>query len=293
MEALRRILLPAAGLLICVGTARASPTDGTYSGTFDGSEIEVVVSGGVVTSWSISSYSPSGSGCPSNLSTSVTTCCTVGESFSCGSPALCDSATICAPNAVSYFLVTGTFSGNSVSGSFDFRFQGPVITIPPPCCVDTANSWSASKPGPTCSPAAAIACGDVAAGSTSAGGSTDEISEYGCGPTGLAGSEFAHTFSPGETFDVRVTLADSAGAADLDLFVLEDAGGGCDPGSCVGASATAEASERVDFTTDPAGTYYFVVDSDAGTGAYELSVDCALFRDGFESGNLDRWNTPP
>lgn len=281
-----------------VASASATPGDGTYTGTSSiGGTIEVVVSGGVVTSWSISSFSPSGSGCPSSLSTSLTTCCTVGDGFTCGAPALCSSATLCAPNGVAYFLVSGTFSGNTVSGSFDFRFQGPVITIPPPCCIKTANSWSADKPGPTCSPAAAVACGDQVSGSTSAGGATSVIDSYGCGIEGQTGSEFAHTFSPGEAFDVRVTLAPDAGGApegdtELNLIVLEDAGGGCDPASCVAASDQPGIAETVDFTSDASADYYIVIDGPAGTGAYELSVDCALFRDGFESGDKSRWFVP-
>ena len=113
------------------------PADGTYTGTTQsGFDVVLEVTGGQVSGWSAGH---SVAMCVTVSNFVSTYCTTTGLNFTCG------SAVFCAPTGAPQFFVEGTFSGDSVTGTFDFRFQGPVITIPPPCCVGNDVPWSATR----------------------------------------------------------------------------------------------------------------------------------------------------
>lgn len=115
----------------------AVPADGTYTGTTQsGFDVVVEVAGGQVTGWSAGH---SVAMCVTVPDFITSNCTTTGTGFTCG------AAVFCAPTAAPQFFVEGTFTGETVSGTFDFRFQGPVIVIPPPCCIANDVSWSAAR----------------------------------------------------------------------------------------------------------------------------------------------------
>ena len=132
-------LLTLAIAFLSVGGAAgaAAPNDGTYSGTTQsGFDVVVEVSGGQVTGWS---GGHSVAMCVSVPNFVTTNCTTNGLGFTCG------ASVFCAPTGAPQFFVDGAFVGDTVSGSFDFRFQGPVIVIPPPCCSGNDVPWSATR----------------------------------------------------------------------------------------------------------------------------------------------------
>src|SRR5207247_7485315 len=66
------------------------------------------------------------------------------------------------------------------------------------------------------------------------------------------------------------TVTLSAMAADLDVFVLQDTGTGCDPANCV-----AHGDVSTSFAATAGATYYLVVDGRAGAaGPFTLTTDC-------------------
>ncbi len=107
-------------------------------------------------------------------------------------------------------------------------------------------------------------------------GSTDQVQEYGCNDAlNESGPEYVYEFvAPiAGTFDVGLTGLSS----DLDLFVLDGAGGSCDPSECVDHSASASTSdESATFVAAAAGDlYYLVVDGFAGnTSDFTITVGC-------------------
>ena len=123
--------------LLCAAPALADATDGTYTGTISaGGTVTIQVSGGQVTSFGVNSYT---AGC-ATVTGSMGPCPTVGNNFTCGQ-------TFCAPDGAPRLAVAGTFSGDTVSGDFDFSLQGPAVPIPPPCCTRTDVAWSATRQG--------------------------------------------------------------------------------------------------------------------------------------------------
>jgi len=144
--------------------AHAVPTDGTYTGTISaGGTVTIQVSGGQVTSFGVGSYS---AGCAAIFVASFGPCSTIGDNFTCGQ-------TFCAPDGAPRFAVSGTFSGDTVSGEFDFSLQGPANPIPPACCTRTDVAWSASRQGG--GPSAGSLRFAVAAQSVQEGGGTATV----------------------------------------------------------------------------------------------------------------------
>jgi len=123
-------------------------SDGVYTGTTSqGRTISFTVSGGVITEHSVS-WSCSASG----TTTVYSDCSIAGNgSFTCGSFS-CPSSPYMANMEVS-----GTFSGTSVSGSYDLAFQ-PCSMFPCGCCYLYDVTFTASLP----SSAPQISIGDVA-----------------------------------------------------------------------------------------------------------------------------------
>ena len=134
---LLQTLLIVTMLVVLAAPARATPANGTYTGTIaTGGTVTIVVSGGQVTSFSVSSYTSS---C-GTLGGSFGPCSTIGDNFTCGQ-------TFCAPDGVPRLRAEGTFAGSDASGTIDLSLQGPVIVIPPPCCTQSNVAWSASSGG--------------------------------------------------------------------------------------------------------------------------------------------------
>lgn len=129
-----------------------------------------------------------------------------------------------------------------------------------------------------CSAVYPIGCGDSDAWATDKEESTDKVAVYSCNDAVHDGPEFAYTFQVEQTGEVTIQL--TAQDWDLDVFVLQDNGYGCNPASCV-----AWGTSSVVFTAEKGVKYYIVVDGygmalpgfgpDFGAGSYTLTVGCA------------------
>ena len=120
-----------------------------------------------------------------------------------------------------------------------------------------------------CHAAAPIRCGDTVSGRNDAAGSTDAIDSY---PACIAypedGPEYTYEFVPTASGMLHAEISNFS--TDLDVFVLQDSGGGCNAGSCIGAG-----NAVVDVAVTVGARYFIIVEGFAGNvGSYDLSVTC-------------------
>lgn len=133
-----------------------------------------------------------------------------------------------------------------------------------------------------CRPRLALACGDFEEGNNGADGSTNNISTYACVGWEESGPEYAYSFVPTEDGQITVTIA--ADAENLDVFVMSDADGDCNPEACI-----AYGEDEATFDAVTGETYYIVVDGFEGAiDDYLIEVSCAapacdLDRDGHDA----------
>lgn len=115
-----------------------------------------------------------------------------------------------------------------------------------------------------------LGCGKLDSWSNDGSGSTNNIDTYpGCVGWNESGPEYTYWFYAYETGQVTVSLTGMTG--DLDIFVLEEDGSGCQSGSCI-----AYGGANVTFNAVEGEYYYFVVDGYNGaTSSYTLDVSCA------------------
>lgn len=126
-----------------------------------------------------------------------------------------------------------------------------------------------STAGP-CAPSGPLSCGDSLVARTDGSGSSDVVDTYGgCSATGYGGRErvYGYTATQDDTLGLRL----SGGASALDLIVLRDDGGGCEPSATCLALEDSQATVPVSAGT----TYYVIVDGpDGSEGAFQLEVAC-------------------
>jgi hypothetical protein len=143
--------------------------------------------------------------------------------------------------------------------------------------VDCDDSECNSDPAcnAVCEPVAlALTCGNLFSANTNSPDSTDVIGQYGCTPSNESGNEMAYSFV--SAINGEVTVVADGLTSDLDLFVLQDQGGGCDPNTCVDFSTNGGMNaESVTFPVVSGNTYYVVVDGwNNNVGPFELNVAC-------------------
>jgi hypothetical protein len=111
----------------------APATDGTYTGTVAGDPFTLTVAGNRITGWEVQNLN-----CPSFTVTraSISTSCSIAgnNTFSCGGLGC---------TAGGNMRIIGSFSGNTVSGTFDFDFQPPGFG----CCSFRNLSFTATRVG--------------------------------------------------------------------------------------------------------------------------------------------------
>jgi len=132
-----------------------------------------------------------------------------------------------------------------------------------------------------CEAAAPLGCGSALASSTAGTGSRNEVDDWECAPDPLTGREIAFTFT--SPSDGIAAAAVTNLSADLDLLVIEQIGGICNPLdtlACVpgGVSATeGTADEFVRWDAAEGATYYIIVDGyDGATSDFTLQIGTAL-----------------
>ena len=131
-----------------------------------------------------------------------------------------------------------------------------------PSCVLTTTC------SPTCSPTAALVCGENQAGQNDGEGSTQVFASYGCNDYLYTGPEVAYSISVEKPTYVTVTLEDESD--NTDVLVLNSQDGGCFSESCI-ASGLKDAVFLAQANT----SYFVVVDGYEGAiGNYTLNTHC-------------------
>jgi len=142
---------------------------------------------------------------------------------------------------------------------------------------DGCSSTCQDEPSGLCAADWQLSCGATDSWNTLYGGATDEVDSYSCVGWNESGPEYAYTFVA--TASSQVTLTLSGTSADLDLFLLAEAGGGCEQNGCI-----AYGDQSITFPAIAGALYYVVVDGYAGAqGPYSIAVECG----GCGDGNLD------
>ena len=119
-----------------------------------------------------------------------------------------------------------------------------------------------------CEPAFTLGCGDTDSWNTTFTGSTDGADSYSCSTFDASGREYTYSFTSDVTGQVSVALSNLA--VDLDIYVVGDQGGGCDPGNCLGFG-----EDNITFDAVAGETYFIVVDGYQGAeGSYSIALDC-------------------
>jgi len=143
-------------------------------------------------------------------------------------------------------------------------------------CADEADC-NMSGQCAKCQTQYSLSCGDTDEWSTDTEDASDTLDSYACNGGIYDGPEFAYLFETPETAEIALTLTSLSW--DLDLFVLQDNGYGCNPSNCI-----AWGTNHATFTAEKDVKYYFVVDGYGkapagfgpgfGIGDYILTVEC-------------------
>jgi len=139
-------------------------------------------------------------------------------------------------------------------------------------CEDRECALDPSCPD-ACESAQTIACGGQASGDT--GDGAWAFVQYGCMDPGdgETGPEVAFLVDAPEGTRVTADLYPGAGG-DLDLFLVQASGGGCDPaGDCLDSSTAYNQPEQIVFNL-PAGGAYLVVDTWDTPTTFDLQIQC-------------------
>jgi hypothetical protein len=132
----------------------------------------------------------------------------------------------------------------------------------------TPTPTPTATPSNFCQPAETLSCGGSDTGNNSAAGSTDQIDIYSCSSWYESGPEYAYQFVPNVSGQVTISLSNMA--ADLDIFVLNNASGNCNGNNCVVVGDTSAS-----FNAIAGQTYYLVVDGYNGAVSnYTISASC-------------------
>jgi cysteine-rich repeat protein len=127
---------------------------------------------------------------------------------------------------------------------------------------------------PVCEPDWTLNCDSSDVWSTEFGGATDVVDSYSCSGLVFDGPEYTYTFTSPD--DQQVTVALTGALNALDLLVLADNGGICDPTSCL-----AYGNSQVVFQANAGQIYYIVVDGRNGTsGNYTIGLSCSICGNG-------------
>jgi hypothetical protein len=230
----------------------AVPPDGTYAGSTDqGRSISVVVAGGQILTWTVNYQCP---GFTATTTVNTGSCFVLGNSFNCGS-------TFCAPFVAST-QVSGTFTGTAVAGTLNVRHQPNQFSS---CCALTNRSWSGAR--------------SCTAGDTDFDGVCDDLDVC----PGFDDNADGDGDSVPDGCDQ--CLGDDA-AGDIDMDGLCE-----DVDLCVGENATGDMDADgvcADLDCDDNDPTAMVIDNCGLCGGDDAT--CAIFSDGFESGDVSAWN---
>ena len=144
-------------------------------------------------------------------------------------------------------------------------------------CDDTAcaadPACTSGGGGATCAPGMTLTDGSTDSWNNGGAGSTNAVSTYNCVAWDESGPEYAYQFTAttNGTATVDVSVTGWFNLSDLDVFVLNGAGGSCDPMSC-----ETYGDSTASWTVTPGSVWYIVVDGFQGdTSNYDISLSVA------------------
>ena len=196
-----------------------------------------------------------------------------------------ESVSWSATAGTTYYVVGDGFNGATSNFTLTSTCPGGGPTTETSCTdgvdndgdgqIDCSDSDCLGDPGcagGSCEPQGVLSCGASLSGNN-AGAPTD-VDQYSCFSWPTTGPEDVYALTPGAG---PVTIDLTNLSADVDLIVTTDAGGACDPASCIGSSGEPQTTdEQVDFNAAAGTTYYVVVDGyNSATSTYSLAATCA------------------
>jgi hypothetical protein len=135
-----------------------------------------------------------------------------------------------------------------------------------------AGSFTLTVGCDNCKPIRDLDCNMTLVGDTSGAAATRYVSGFDCAPM-TVGPEDTYHLAPRVTTDYKIKM--SGLSQDLDLVVVWNQDGRCDPSTCKeGMPLSGTASEEVSFTGYDTSDYAVIVDSKGAGGPYQLEVTC-------------------
>jgi hypothetical protein len=126
--------------------------------------------------------------------------------------------------------------------------------------------------GGTCKPIKTLACNQSVMGDTTGPNATNYIPSYACAATEMGPED---TYQITQSSDTNYKMSVTGLTQDLDLVVVYESGGECDPTFCKASSTnTGTMDETASWTGYGGSTYDVIVDSKMTGGPYMLQVDC-------------------
>ena len=136
------------------------------------------------------------------------------------------------------------------------------------CELDEDCTGTEPGVGGVCNDAFELSCGSTDSWFNYSISGTDNIDLYSCSTWDMSGPEYTYAFRPEVSEDVTICL--DGMSEDLDIFVVQDVGGGCDGNNCVGYSNTCAT-----ISATAGETYYLVVDGyQDAESFYDIEVTC-------------------
>jgi hypothetical protein len=170
--------------------------------------------------------------------------------------------------------VSSTAGSGNETVTFDAKGNQDYLVV-----VDGRNGASGSYTlevlcqGGACRPLGALACNQSIMGNTSSASATQFVSST----CALSTPGPEHTYTLTQTSNTQYKLRLTGLTQDLDLLVVLERQGECDPGQCIASSAQpTTADEEVLLNASGGVTYDVIVDSRAAGGPYLLEVACPV-----------------
>jgi hypothetical protein len=145
---------------------------------------------------------------------------------------------------------------------------------------DDSSPGTSPSPALSCAVTQSASCGATVVSDTTDPNATSMISGYSCSSWDASGPELVYAFVASASGPVTASLSSIEAGQDLDIYVLEDVGTGCDADQCL-----AYGNSSATFTAVAGQTYYLVVDGYNGAaGSFTLEVGCGTSSGGSSSG---------
>ncbi|HCP46431.1 MAG TPA: hypothetical protein DIU15_10330, partial [Deltaproteobacteria bacterium] len=178
------------------------------------------------------------------------------------------SATFSAVAGETYYISVDGYLG--ASGDFTLELSCPTPASDDDNGDDSDILTVDTPAAGTCSPRSALPCGGIVTSDTSASSATNLIDGYSCSSWDASGPEAIYSYVAQSTGEVTVELTSVQSGEDLDVYVMQDVGGGCLADECISYGNTSTT-----FNAAAGETYFISVDGYQGSeGDFTLEISC-------------------